>query len=55
MCALVRAGVLGGARPFSIPPRGRDGGEVMRSWVVYGEGRGERGEVVADSLSRHST
>ena len=30
MLALVRTGILGGARPLPVPSRGRDGGEVVR-------------------------
>jgi hypothetical protein len=46
--ALVRAGVLGGPWPFSIPSRGQDGGEVMRR-MVKGEGRG-RGRLPISAL-----
>lgn len=35
---MVRASVLGGARPFSISYRARDEGEVAWCWAAYGEG-----------------
>ena len=38
----IRAGMLGGARSLPVPLRGRDGGEVVRSFVACGEGRGKR-------------
>ena len=34
---LVRTGVLDGARSLPIPPRGRDGGEVVWRHVACGE------------------
>jgi hypothetical protein len=39
---LVRVGVLDGAQPLFIPPRGRDGGEVVRGCVACSGRRGER-------------
>jgi hypothetical protein len=42
MPALVRAGMLGVARSLPISPKGRDGGEVMRSYSACGEGRDKR-------------
>ena len=38
----VRTVVFGGARPFSVPLRGWDRGEVMQSWTTFGEGREKR-------------
>jgi hypothetical protein len=43
----IRAGILGGARPLTVPPKGRDEGEVVRHRVACNKGRRRRSWVTS--------